>query len=165
MAKMANGWTRMTVYQWLAKTISEHNSDECLIWPFRVDRDGYGRLRPPQEEYGRITFAAHRLAFKLKYGRWPEPLGTHSCDTPRCINPRHVKEGTHAINQAEKAARGRSIRGAKQHSAKLSDAKARFIRKSYDRRHWGDVRKLSERFGVSRVVIRLIGQRKLWRHA
>lgn len=150
-------------YLWLVKAVAEHNSNKCLIWPFHVDKDGYGRVRPPVEEFGRITFGAHRLAFKLKYGRWPEPLGTHSCDTPRCCNPRHIKEGTHSTNQGEKAARGRSLRGVQQHDAKLNDDLVRKIRVEYKPYKFG-FHRLATKYGITKPIIKGIIDGRLWRH-
>ncbi len=71
-----------TKADWLAAAIAAHNSDKCLLWPFGVDRDGYGLLT--FHEQGKIKrTSAHRLAFRLTHDRWPEPCGLHSCDTPR----------------------------------------------------------------------------------
>lgn len=150
-------------YQWLVEAVAACHSDECLIWPFRKDRDGYGRVRPPREEYGRITFGAHRLAFKLVNGRWPDPLGIHSCDTPSCINPAHIKDGTHAINHAQKVARGRSTRGVLQHSAKLNDDLVRQIRIEYRPRKFG-YHRLANKYGVTKPIIKGIIRGTLWRH-
>src|SRR5882762_3970114 len=142
-------------YDWLAKTIAEYDSDECLLWPFHTDRNGYGRVRPPLKEYGRITFGAHRLAFKFKYGHWPEHLGTHSCYTPGCINPKHIKDGTNASNQKEKADRARSVRGTDQKGAKLTDEIVRNIKREYKPRKMG-FHRLANKYGVTKPIIRSI---------
>ena len=106
-----------TKAEWLAAAIAEHNSDDCLLWPFAIDRDGYGRVCFYGDGKKERVFA-HRASYRLTHGRWPLPLGLHSCDTPACFNPRHIHEGTHAVNQGEKADRGRSLSGAEQHDAK-----------------------------------------------
>lgn len=85
-----------------AKVDRTGGPDAC--WPFA------GAVR-----YGRITiyyqeFLAHRLAFAVTYGYWPENA-LHWCDNQPCCNPRHLHDGTLAQNNLEMAERGRSNRG------------------------------------------------------
>lgn len=159
-------WKRPSLqYNWLLELVARPATDECIIWPFRKDRDGYGRIAPPVQLYGNKTFGAHRLVFRLVNGKWPEPEALHSCDTPSCVNPRHISEGTNAENQRQKAERGRSLRGVQQHSAKLTPTNVEEIRKRYKVRQWGDVERMAKDFGVSRRVVRLVAQGKLWKCA
>ncbi len=44
----------------------------------------------------------------------------HTCDNPSCINPNHLVSGTAAQNAEDKILRGRSTRGEKSASAKLT---------------------------------------------
>jgi len=154
----------MTAYDYLYQKVNEPLPDECLIWPYQVDRDGYGRLRIPLEIAGkRIKVAAHRLAFKFVNGYWPVPNGLHSCDNPSCFNPKHISEGDNRKNQQEKAERGRSIRGTQQWEAKLNDDLVRQIRSEYAPER-GKYRKLGEKYGVCGRTIMLVVSRKLWKH-
>lgn len=74
----------------------------CVLWQGAVTGSGYGHLRIN----GTLVYA-HRFAFFLKHGRWPEPNGLHSCDTPACVNADHIFEGTHADNMADMRRKGR----------------------------------------------------------
>lgn len=152
-----------TRLDWLVKALSEHHSDECLIWPFKRDDDNYGRLRPAKEEGIRITVGAHRLAFKLTHGRWPMPCCLHSCDTPPCVNPRHLSEGTCKENQADKVAKGRHLFGTLQHSAVLTDTEVTAAREEYKKGKVG-FGTLSKKYRISRLAMRLAIEGKTWSH-
>jgi hypothetical protein len=147
--------------EWLV-TIAQHwNSDDCLLWPFKGDKDGYGRV----DDFDGVETRAHRLIFKIVHGRWPNPCAMHSCDTPACCNLRHISEGTTAQNQRDKALRGRSIHGADQHDAKLTDDKVREIKLRYKPRVYGyGAHCLAQEYGVSKRIVQLIVRGKIWRH-
>jgi len=57
--------------------------------------------------------AAHRATYILFIGEIPKGEGhhgvcvLHSCDTPACINPKHLRLGTMKENIAERDAKGR----------------------------------------------------------
>ncbi len=76
----------------------------CWEWSAASDEKGYGRIK-----VARYSYAAHRVAFALRFGRWPlaSKMILHSCDNPKCVNPWHLREGTAAENQADIDARGR----------------------------------------------------------
>lgn len=85
--------------------------DAC--WPYMGarNRTGYGVVtRRPANPY-----LAHRYAWFLTYGRWPEPCGLHLCDNPPCCNPAHLFEGDRAANNRDMAAKGRHVGRRGQH--------------------------------------------------
>lgn len=69
-------------------------------------------------EYGVVYFqykalAAHRVAYFLHHGHWPEPMALHSCDNHACVNPQHIRAGTHIENMQDAKNRGKLVRGTK----------------------------------------------------
>lgn len=78
----------------------------CWPWTACTDGRGYGIF----QLYGRSR-RAHRVAFELWNARTPGEVVRHSCDNPTCCNPRHLLDGTHTENVADRVARGRSARG------------------------------------------------------
>lgn len=141
----------------------------CWLWIGYCSRDGYGRFR-----VGDASMRAHRIAYMIATGLKPTlPLIMHSCDTPRCVNPRHLSEGTDATNAADKMAKGRHVApkgprkrlGAKRssrHSSKLDADKVRLIRQ---RRADGiSNSRVAAEFGIAPSMVYAIAYRKKWKH-
>lgn len=88
--------------------------DECWVWHGMRDRYGYGRVSipmPNRDGKTRILVGAHRVSQMLNSGE-PIPPGMivlHSCDNPPCVNPAHLRVGTHLDNAADKFSRGREV--------------------------------------------------------
>ncbi len=79
--------------------------DGCWLWTGQLDRDGYGTITGR----GMKPVKAHRLSWELAHGRSPGKLWVlHSCDTPACVNPAHLRLGTPKDNTADMISRGRS---------------------------------------------------------
>lgn len=79
--------------------------DECWLWKA-------GRHRPqehPKIRVGDGYKKASKVAFLLYKGEDPGANHVcHSCDTPLCVNPKHLFLGTHLANMQDKAKKGRS---------------------------------------------------------
>ena len=83
----------------------------CWLWEGATYANGYGWIKC----FGKVV-SAHRLAYELYKG--PIPAGAqilHSCDIKRCVNPDHLRAGTHAENMAEASDRGRMPSGPDHH--------------------------------------------------
>lgn len=79
----------------------------CWIWIGGRNSRGYGCI----SVNGRSE-RAHRVAYRLWKGPIPQGMIVmHGCDTPLCVNPRHLSVGTHADNAKDREARGRGWSG------------------------------------------------------
>lgn len=69
----------------------------------------------------KVHISLHRLAFYEANGYMPN-VCRHKCDNPRCINPEHLEDGTHADNARDKVLRGRckSLKGCSGVNSSLS---------------------------------------------
>lgn len=130
----------------------------CWEWLKTKNQDGYGRVK----RFGKLE-SAHRVSYELYKG----PIGglhvLHSCDNPSCVNPEHLRLGTHKENQEEKARKGRgvghSMPGTKHPSHKLTEAQALAIKTSDL-----SVAHLQQLYPVSEMLIRDIRAGKRWKH-
>jgi len=75
----------------------------CWLWIASLDTDGYGLFR-----INRRLKKAHRLSFEWSTGEKPKLFILHKCDTPACVNPDHLFEGTALDNARDRDRKGRA---------------------------------------------------------
>lgn len=127
----------------------------CILWPFAKDRDGYGYLKS-----GLNAARAHRLFYELLVGPIPKGMHIlHSCDRRDCVNPAHLRPGTHVENLADMIVRGRHAKGTDFSNAKLTDEVVREIRVSHE-----TVRALAARLGVGKTIVHDVRRGRVWKH-
>lgn len=135
----------------LENSVDRRGPDECWEWSKARTSEGYGKVGP----YG----LAHRTAYEQAYGPIPDGMCVmHVCDNPPCVNPAHLRLGTHQENMADRDAKGRckNVGG-----RKLTLELAREIRARYAA---GGVThpQLAAEYGLHRAhVIRVVGH-KVW---
>ena len=137
----------------MAKTIPQPNG--CVLWSGAKDKDGYGKFQ--LNHGGRQRHVrAHRFAFFMATGRWPKGLALHSCDTPACVNPGHLRDGTQSENLIQCAVRKRRT------SIRLTVDLVREVR----RRHQGgeSVTAIARALSVPRETLFSVVHRRTWRH-
>lgn len=99
-------------FQRFHETLSQGGPNGCWVWNGASGQNGYGQIK----SFGKIV-SAHRFAFELYKGPIPEGQEIlHSCDNKLCVNPDHLRAGTHAENMAEAGERDLMPRGRAHHS-------------------------------------------------
>ena len=83
--------------------------------------------------YGWFSDGKRMLAHRWSYARYVGPIAAgvevmHTCDNPPCVNPTHLRVGSHADNMADAASKGRSVQGERQAGAKLTEDDVRWLR-------------------------------------
>ncbi len=131
-------------------------SKDCWIWQGAKERHGYGHFRDDGKDH-----RAHRYAYELANG--PIPAGMHvlhKCDVMACVNPTHLRLGTHQENMLDCKHKKRTTIGERSGTAKLTREQAETILREYriegakgtgGRR--SNAKELAARFGVGPATV------------
>jgi len=100
---------------------------DCWIWEGSCI-DGYGCF-----EIAKGVYLTHRVAWKIFHKEDPGPSRLlHSCNNTRCVNPAHLRRGTHSENMLQGFAEGRKFSKGTSHSrVRLREGDVVKIRKLY----------------------------------
>jgi hypothetical protein len=162
-----NGWCNKHYQRWYAhgdplktktaptgeplkylKMHRNHDSDECVIWPYGKNELGYGLV-----QYQGKRRKAHQLMCEWTRGPKPEGQGAlHSCGNGHfgCINPRHISWGSQKQNMQDAEAHGTIAREMRLPHTVLTDDDVRYIKSM---QYKIKAQELADRFGVLRPHI------------
>lgn len=145
-------------------------SEGCWEWQATISREGYGRL-----SYNLKSEYAHRISYFLANGYWPTLFILHSCDNRRCVNPKHLMEGTHQDNMRDAAAKGRldpykfvdssgefRFKGELHGHSILTEDKVREIRQRWASGERGVA--IARDYGVCPGAVYSVAHRRTWKH-
>lgn len=131
-----------------------YDSDECLLWPFKRTKAGYGLA-----VVSGVQKRASRWMCILAHGEPPSPQhqAAHECGNPPCVNPRHLRWDTHEGNQADRPRHGTDNRGAHNGKTRLTAEDVAAIRAAPS-----DLQALMDRYGMSKGGISKIRSGARW---
>mgnify|MGYP003435256035 FL=1 len=132
------------------------DDQRCWEWQGHLDW-GYGRMHYKGKHY-----RAHRLAWFMTYGEMPTLSILHSCDNKKCVNPNHLREGTHKENMQDKVDRNRTAKGQHNGNAILTESDVIKIRELLSQKV--ATQKVADMFGIARVTASHIKNRRSWKH-
>lgn len=146
------------VANWLKANV-HHKGDECLIWPFALNWNGYGNLMYE----GKMT-KAHRVMCRLAHGEPPTPkhVAAHSCNRGHlaCVHPDHLSWKTPRENLLDRRAAGTLTKKRWNKNGTLSDDQ---IRRIVELKGKLNQREIAAMFGISYQHVSVIHQGKLKR--
>jgi hypothetical protein len=130
----------------------------CWLWIGATTEDGgYGQI---SQDYRRML--AHRLSWELYNGPIPEGMNVlHHCDTPSCVNPKHLFLGTQLDNAKDCWSKNRHSFpiGELHPGSKLTEDQVKTIRLSSQKSQI-----LADEYNVTVGLIKHIRHRRLWKH-
>lgn len=89
-----------------------NKTDTCWNWTGAQSPAGYGQFGVGDKTTGFKSVLAHRLSYLLQNGLIPNNLEVmHLCDNPSCVNPDHLRVGTHLENMQDMINKGRDQHG------------------------------------------------------
>lgn len=142
--------------------------DACWLWQASKDEKGYGLYK-----VNGILIRAHRYVLIAAGHDMRGRVSRHTCDTPSCVNLKHLQPGTHAENVADCKARNRlSARdGENNNFAKLTAAQVGALRAAYATLPRGpkgfcvsgSAKALAAKFGVTYRTLKQIADYHSWR--
>lgn len=156
---MSNNNNNITPEQLIAK--GKLMPSGCIEWQFAKSAYGYGMI-----SYHNKVMSANRLMLILLHGL-PETksVAMHICDNPPCINPEHLRWGSHKENSKDMMAKGRQtmprLYGEAHANSKLTKEAVEFIRKVYGPDY--SQKYLAKLFGVGKTTIGNVLSNKIWR--
>lgn len=146
---------KKTSKELLLDLISEP-SIACIEWPMYRDKKGYGWCR-----INRMNKFSHVAALEIYSGESSDGrFALHSCDNPPCLNPLHLRWGSHAENMEDMKSRNRQFKpkGERNGSCKLTKDQALEIKLYLNTSN----AELARKFNVSRTQIHKIKTGKKW---
>lgn len=124
---------------------------DCVLWKGAVNSSGY----PVTWFNGKIAYA-HRVVIGASKGE----VVMHTCDNPKCVNPKHLKVGTHAENSADMVSKGRQAKGEQCAASKFSKDTIASVR---NLKGVMSSRKVGKLFGMSKTNVLDVWNNKIWK--
>jgi len=141
-----------------------HPSDDdtpCVPWTGAVGSNGHAHMK-----WEGSLKLVQRLLWELRRGKIPAgQVVRHKCLTKECISLDHLELGTHGDNARDRIRDGTQSRtkGESHGRSKLVDSDVLEIRRLYDDRISNQY-ELAKMYRVTRSLITLIVNRKMWTH-
>ena len=102
------------------------NNNGCHICiSHALDKDGYPRVYRHNKNWRMSRYVWSQFNNR----EIPEGyLVMHTCDNPNCINPNHLRLGTHRDNMLDRQLKGRTRKGSENGKAKLTEEQVYHIK-------------------------------------
>jgi hypothetical protein len=85
------------------RLVDRRGVDDCWHWRGAKSDEGYGRFK-----LARRLFSATRIGYYIAFKVDPAPKHVcHTCDNPKCCNPKHFWRGTSGENNDDSVRKGR----------------------------------------------------------
>ena len=138
------------------------DTDECILWPFCVAKDGYGKMK-----INNISTNAHRASLLFNIGPPPSTVlhayhAAHSCRNRSCVNPKHLSWKTPLENSVDKIRDGTQTYGEENSRSKLKNSDVQEISLRFIAGH--STNDIAKDYGVSAATISCIKMGFSWKN-
>ena len=131
---------------------------DCWIKTTNLHNNGYSMMF-----YEGDSDFSHRISYRHFKGKIPEGMQVlHSCHNRACINPDHLRLGTHRDNMRDMTNANRQAVGEDNGNSVLTENDVREIRQLGDSGNYAH-KEIARMFGVGRPTITDIIRKKTWR--
>lgn len=142
--------------------IHKRGEDDCWNWIAGLNTGGYGAIKGTRTDRDGFPFypmwQAHIVSFTIHNGPPNEGLFVlHKCNNRRCVNPKHLYEGTQLDNGRDMAVSG-ILKGSNNPTSKFTDEQVRTIRVQHS--NGLSFAELGDIYDCTRQCIWLIVKRK-----
>lgn len=133
-------------------------TDSCWNWIGAIDKYGYGKIKIAKNH------RSHRYSYELHNNK---KLNSsihilHSCDNRKCVNPDHLKEGTHKDNIMDMVNKNRHLKGSQIGTSKLHETDVVEIKKMI---LWNmPIISIANKYNVCESTIGHIKYGRYWKH-
>ncbi len=167
MSKSKIEWTELIKRFWSYVDKTQN----CWLWKAGLFSNGYGQFRARNKKV-----KAHRFAYEITYGKiLPNIIVCHSCDNPKCVNPKHLFLSTPKGNALDRESKNRhphiqtaDLSGENNPASKINPLIVRTIRKYRKKGHTYSqlVERIDFSFNVklSKSQIANIVHRRSWKN-
>lgn len=142
----------------MSKVHVPEDPTKCWVW-LGSKVNGYGTI-----SLNRKAARAHRVSWEVHKGIIPDGLLLrHLCNNPACVNPDHLKLGTHKDNSQDMVKNGRyHLIGSRNSSAKIDERIVLLMRlcRSKGAKH----SEIAEILRISESTVQNAVSGKTWRH-
>lgn len=133
-------------------------TDSCWVWVGARTTAGYGMIKRKDKNH-----YCHRYVLELLGHNLTNKVVLHTCDTPHCCNPAHLKIGTHADNVADKVDKDRQPKGSLCNLSKLTEEQVREIKQELKLGNL-EQKQIASKYGVDPTTISKIRTGHSWGH-
>lgn len=137
--------------------ISPEPNTGCWLWCGPIDGRGYGKFI-----YRNRAYTASRVSAALAGYDVAGLSVCHHCDTPLCVNPKHLFVGTQKDNIRDMHQKNRAAIGENMPTAKLDNSMVRAIRGLASLGRKQNV--MARQYRVAPMTISRIVRNESWKH-
>lgn len=155
-------WCGLGPHELFWTKVDKNGPGGCWIWTASRKPMGYGHMRLRNKDYN-----AHRVSYEIANGPIPAGMSVmHTCDVTCCVNPAHLKLGTHQANMTDCKEKRRHSHGERSNRNKLTEEQVRQIKRDHRFVHRtnNNTKELAEKYGVTAGTIGRIIYRDGWSH-